>query len=202
MATSAQVSNPVAAFAAGFNNGVSLQLPNVGANGASGIVGTLTLGIPATTTNAVYPMDPSGQTDAQYLDFDTTFNGTVYGYQSTHQSSTAFLDSGSNALYFPSNLTVCASPNDSFYCPTTTQNLNATVAGYQGTSSTAVSFSVGNTISLLNTNNSAFSNLGGTSSAQFDWGLPFFFNRTVYVGIAGTSATINASSVNGPYWAF
>ena len=201
VSTGAQVSNPVTSFSSPFNNGVSISLPNIGASGASGVTGTLTLGIQAATApSGVFAIDPNGATDNNYLDFNTTFNGIVYGYQSTN-NTTAFLDSGSNGIFYPGNLTVCSDAS-SFYCPASTQNLNATMSGYQGSPSSSVSFSVANTDALGNTGNSAFSNLGGPSNSSFDWGLPFFFNRTVYIGIDGTSATINSSSATGPYWAF
>ena len=202
VATSAQVSNPIASFAS-YNNGVSISLPSVASSGSSAVTGTLTLGISSPTPSpplAVYLMDPTGATDNNYLDFDTTFNGTTYGYQSTN-STTAFLDSGSNAFYFPSALTVC-SDDPYFYCPSGTSSLSATIAGYDGSNSTSVSFSVANGDTLLNSSNSAFNNLGGPMSGSFDWGLPFFYNRTIYVGINGTSSYLNGSTVNGPFWAF
>jgi hypothetical protein len=67
----------------------------------------------------------------------------------------------------------------------------ATVAGYQGTNSTVISFSIGNGDDLLNSGNSAYNNLGAPGS-DFDWGLPFFFGRTTYINVSNSS----------PYWAF
>jgi hypothetical protein len=37
-------------------------------------------------------------------------------------------------------------------------------------------------------------------SNSFDWGLPFFFGRAVYVGFKGRTAT--GISITGPYWAY
>ncbi len=50
--------------------------------------------------------------------------------------------------------------------------------------------------------NIVFNNLGGDLPGQFDWGLPFFLGRTIFIGINGTSATINGTNYTGPYFAF
>jgi hypothetical protein len=52
----------------------------------------------------------------------------------------------------------------------------------------------------------AFDNLGGASGEglstdYFDLGLPFFFGRSVFVGIAGTTTPNNMTAPNG-YFAF
>lgn len=198
-----QVVNPIASFSAGYNNGGSLTLPSISANGASAVSGTFTIGIPNTTTAGnVYLADPSGMTDGSGSDFRTVYSSTTYGYPST--TSLAFIDSGSNTIAFPSSMTEC-SDDPGFYCPSSTQNLSASIQGYQGTPSTSVNFSIVNVDSLSGAY-SAFNDIGtqGTidSFTVFDWGLPFFFNRTVYVGLYNTQATINSSSETGPYWAF
>jgi len=42
-------------------------------------------------------------------------------------------------------------------------------------------------------------NVGGTAlTSGFDWGLPFFFGRTVFVAIKGGSAPGGTP----PYWAY
>ena len=211
-----QVVNPIAGMAAGFNNGISFTLPAItsGSGGAAQVSGSFTLGIGVAASNVpggsvvAYPADPNGATDGQGSDFLTTFSGTTYGTPSSQ--SITFLDSGSNALYFLTNavtgITVC--PGGGFYCPSSPQNLTATIGGYatSGTDSPTVSvaFSVGNADTLPG-NFSAFNNfagpLGFDNGHGFDWGLPFFFGRTVYVGIKGTTAVIQSSTA-GPFWAF
>jgi hypothetical protein len=40
--------------------------------------------------------------------------------------------------------------------------------------------------------------IGRSNSSTFDWGMPFFFGRTVFVAIDGAS-TLHGT---GPYWAY
>jgi hypothetical protein len=42
------------------------------------------------------------------------------------------------------------------------------------------------------------SSIAGLGSGYFDWGLPFFYGRTVYVAIEGQTA----GGTVGPYFAF
>jgi hypothetical protein len=66
-------------------------------------------------------------------------------------------------------------------------------------SSAAVNFSIANADNLFQTGNFAFNNLGGTlDRTSFDWGLPFFFGRSVYTVIEGRSV----GSLRGPFYAF
>ncbi len=112
---------------------------------------------------------------------------TQLGSQTMSQS---FIDSGSNGLFFDmSTLTPCSAAYSGFYCPASTTSLTATMAGISG--SALVSFSVGNAQSLLNTSVTALPTLAGPMNASrtFDWGLPFFYGRSVFYGIAQTSST-------------
>jgi hypothetical protein len=72
--------------------------------------------------------------------------------------------------------------------------------GYTGAPTGTVQFQIGNATTLFNSGNSVFSDLGGSLSgvAGFDWGLPFFLGRSVFVGIEGRSSTLGT----GPYWAY
>ncbi|WP_035057684.1 DUF3443 domain-containing protein [Andreprevotia chitinilytica] len=184
---SKQIINPVAQFATD-NNGVLLWLPAVPASGASNVVGSLVFGIGTRTNNAlgnakVLTTNGSGL-------ISTLFNGTNY--------STSFIDSGSNGLFFPSSMTVCASPNSEWYCPSGTQSVSATMLGANAVTN-PVNFSVGNFVSLLSIpNNTAFNNLGGPLAGEFDWGLPFFFGRNVYTALNGRMA----GGQTGPYFAY
>lgn len=180
-----QVQNPVWLLPSG-NNGVALSLPNVPASGAPAVSGSLILGIDPAAGSAVpanvVPTDENG------------FVTTVYKGRTFAQS---IIDSGSNGIFFPdASLTSCPSPLDGFYCPPEAVNLSGTIVGANGRQTTAP-FQVANTQTLVGTGNAAFNNLGGDFST-FDWGLPFFFGRTVFVGIEGQSSSLGT----GPFFAF
>jgi Protein of unknown function (DUF3443) len=180
-----QVQNPVWLLPSG-NNGVALSLPNVLASGAPSVSGSLILGIDAATGSArpanVLPTDDNGFVA-------TTYKGRTF--------ARSIIDSGSNGIFFPdTSLTSCAPPLDGFYCPPNAINLSGIIIGDNGRQVT-VPFQVANTQSLTGTGNAAFNNLGGELST-FDWGLPFFFGRTVFVGIEGQSSSLGT----GPFFAF
>lgn len=184
VALSNQVQNPVWLLPTG-NNGVVLMLPNVPVTGAPSVTGSLILGIDPAASNtpppAVLRTDESG------------FVTTVYKGRTFSRS---FIDSGSNALFFPdATLANCAMPLDPFYCPSNAVNLSATVFGVSG--QTVVPFQVANTQNLATTGNAVFNNLAGDFST-FDWGLPFFLGRTVFVGIEGQDSSLGP----GPFFAF
>jgi len=68
-----------------------------------------------------------------------------------------------------------------------------------GTSSNTVNFTIGNASQLFAANSGfAFPTLGGPDPAMFDWGLPFFFGRNIYVAIEGRQTPAG----DGPFWAY
>jgi hypothetical protein len=188
-----QVQNPVALFPKD-NNGVIVELPAASGGLAETVNGSLVFGIGTESNNGlgsatVYTADPNTG------NFSTTFNGTDYDDE-------AFIDSGSNGYFFPdSGIPVCSSTSGAsgFYCPTSTVNLSATNQGFTAGSGT-VNFGIANAQTLFtdDPNDSAYSDLGGSASGNFDWGLPFFYGRNVYTSIAGTTAPGGAT----PYWAY
>jgi hypothetical protein len=191
-----QVTNPIIYFAAD-NNGVIIQLPSVAAAGAATVSGYMIFGIDTETNNksgsqSVLTVSSSGSDSG---DFTTVFNG--------QNLTTSFLDTGSNGLFFnDTDITQCTDSGfTDFYCPTSTQSLTATLQGENGVS-VSESFSVGDTESIAQ-DDAAFALLAGTfpgpeSSTTFDWGLPFYFGRTVYTAIEGSVT----SAGTGPYVAF
>jgi hypothetical protein len=186
-----QVSNPVASFATD-NNGVIIELPQASGSEAS-LNGSMIFGIGTQSNNGlgsatVYTIDPNTG------NITTTFNGQTY-------TDGAFLDSGSNAIYFldavTTGMTTCADLTY-WYCPTSTQNFSATNVGANGATGT-FSFSIGNADLLTNdVNDGVAPGLGGPNPGAFDWGLPFFFGRKVYTAIEGSSTP----GGQGPYWAY
>jgi hypothetical protein len=182
MPLTSQVTNPVAAFAQD-NNGVVLTLPPVPAGGAATLTGSLVFGIGTQANNQVTSQTVFN-TDSQG-NIRTTYKGS---------SMSGFLDSGSNALFF----TDAAIPQCSgFYCPPAPLPLSATM-----TSATGVSQNVNFTIESITSiaSNATVANVGADAGLghTFDWGLPFFFGRSVYVAMAGA---ITPKGV-GPYWAW
>jgi hypothetical protein len=73
--------------------------------------------------------------------------------------------------------------------------------GASGSPSGTVLFQVGDFDSLIKSSNNVFGDLGGDiggSIGGFDWGLPFFFGRSVYMGFEGASTSLG----KGPYFAY
>jgi hypothetical protein len=187
LALDKQVANPVAAFA-GDNNGVVVSLPAVGTGGATSLAGTLTFGIGTQANNGLGAATRYAANSSGY--FTTVYKGTTL--------TSSFIDSGSNGLYFnDSSLAACTLSTD-FYCPTSPQSLNATVMAYDGSAASNVAFTITNIDRLPGGTVAGW--VGGQydtkkrSGTAFDWGLPFFFGRKVYVGMA--------TSTSRPYWAF
>jgi len=184
-----QVQNPVALLSTD-NNGVVLELPTVLSNGAQSVNGILVLGIGTKTNNT-----PSGV---------TAYSTDIYGEIITSLSGTysGIIDSGSNGLFFaPPSIGLlpnCASPNSDWLCPSSITTLSANNEGSSGSPSGEVFFQIGNFMSLINSSHNVFSNLGGSSPGQFDWGLPFYFGRNIYVGLEGQKSGIGT----GPYYAY
>ena len=185
-----QVQNPVVGFAIN-NNGIIIQLPAIPDTGASRVSGELVFGIGAQANNSL------GNAAAVTLNSAGNFT-TQYNNRSFIRS---FIDSGSNGVFFRDTSIAQCVRAAGFYCPPATLNLTATALGNNGAVN-AVNFSVAN-LEILTTNNPtffAFNNIAGTlgSFNQFDWGLPFFFGRNVFVAIEGA----NTPAGPGPYFAF
>ena len=188
-----QVQNPIALLPSD-GNGLVIDLPAVAASGAPSVTGTLTLGI-GTRGNNVPPANRTVLALDRFGEFTTTFAGTSYA---------GFLDTGSNGLFFgppsTSPIASCAAPNADWFCPAAMLALEATDAGAAGGATAQVSFQIGNFLQLLSNGDAVYPDVGGSApaSAGFDWGLPFFLGRSVYVGLAGGSSALGA----GPLVAF
>jgi hypothetical protein len=85
------------------------------------------------------------------------------------------------------------------------QRFTTTNTGNNGASGTAT-FNIANAGTLVASGNIAFNNLGGPNPPNpsinfgggFDYGLPFFFGRNLYVAIENQNTPGGA----GPYWAY
>ena len=193
----AQVQNPVSKFATN-NNGLTIVLPAVTAVGQGTVNGSLVLGIDSQSNNqlgsaVVLSVDPlSGN-------FTAIFNGQTY-------TMGASIDSGSNGNFFAdTSLSPCASAlYAGWYCPAMAASRSVTNQGVGGSSATStVMFSVASIEALANANPgfAAFDNIAGTlfpPMLGFDWGLPFFYGRSVSVAFEGQATAAGA----GPFVAY
>jgi hypothetical protein len=130
--------------------------------------------------------------DADYGDFTVLYNGQTL--------SESFIDSGSNGYYFnDSSIPACPSPNEDFYCPSSTTTYSASVESFGSSASTTFSFIVANADAQPSAD-TAYPGLAGTTTLanNFDLGLPFYFGRRVVTAIQGYST----SSGTGPYVAY
>jgi uncharacterized protein DUF3443 len=188
-AVNQQVQNPVALLPNN-NNGIVIQLP-AAANSSPTIGGSLILGIGTAKNNE--PGSAQVFAPDQFGNLQTTFQGNQYA---------GFLDTGSNAYFFLDSKTTgipnCSSTEKGFYCPASPVDLSATNSSSQGASST-VNFTIVSASQLFSSGGDAvFPTLGGPNPATFDWGLPFFFGRKVFVAIEGRQTPLGA----GPFWAY
>jgi hypothetical protein len=169
-----QVANPVAKFPVD-NNGVIVQMPPIGDNGAASATGTLVFGIGTQSNNAL----GSAQT------FTTDGFGDLTNSVFNGSTVTAFLDSGSNGYFFnDSSLTLCGSNFSGFYCPSSAQTRSITLVGQNSVQAVA-NIGIQSASTLFgNGTNYAFNDLAGQIGglAAFDLGLPFFYGRHVYHG--------------------
>ena len=194
-----QVSNPVIFFASD-NNGVLIQLPSVPNGGSENVQGSLIFGIGTQSNNGlgsaqVYDVPDNGSNAGNIT---TTFKGVTY--------PASFLDSGSNGIFFLDSATtgipLCASPDNSWYCPNSPQD--TLTAGNQGTNMSSpitFSFTIEDATTLFsnnNGNNTAFSTLGAPNPGSFDWGLAFFYGRNMFTAVENMSTPGGV----GPYVAY
>lgn len=197
-----QVPNPVAKFASPDNNGVLIQMPAVATAGQASATGTMFFGIGTQSNNGlgsatVFHLD-------QFGNFTTTYNN--------HSYPGSFVDSGSNGLFFLTSALTgmpdsnCGGVSGVWYCPASTTSFPTTNQGTSG--SEAVTFSAANANQLFSGTSTALNDLtgpnpscfqsSGPNAPCFDWGLPFFFGRSVFTAIEGQSTPAGT----GPFLAY
>jgi hypothetical protein len=194
-ALSAQVTNPVAMFAAD-NNGIIVNLPNLqNANGDGSVQGEVIFGIATQTDNSlpvtgltVLGANASG-------DFTATYNGGATVLP-------ALIDSGIDSYAFddPSIAVCAAGAFVGYYCPAVAPQAAFAVntgVGVNNATNT-VDFAIADPNTFV-ANAAAFIDLaGGGGSTSFTWGMPFFYGRKIYIGIDQRVAGI----YTGPYYAY
>ncbi|MGH9563984.1 MAG: DUF3443 family protein, partial [Terracidiphilus sp.] len=183
------------------------------ASGSMGSIdGTLVFGIGTEPNNQL----ASGNTVFTLAcdNFTTVLDGQSFGITNAATCSGAgsFIDSGSNALYFPDapNIPECSQNLDQgglsgLYCPNATETLSATNKGENGASK-ATNFIVTSAENLLPNAPMASDpvkpGMAGTNAMGygFDWGLPFFYGVNVYNAIEGRQ--MPSGTPPGPWWAY
>jgi len=205
-----QVTNPIVMFATD-NNGSSITFPSVG-SGEPTATGTLTFGIGTQSNNGLG--NATVYTPAQQGALGWAFDTTVSGLGLYLPYS--FIDSGSNAYYVqnPNGTLIPVCSDSTFFCPAVGSPINAsaTNTGLAGTGT--VNFEISNADQLAATGDFALSTLGAPSSTTvtdscpsgnsdpacaFDWGMPFFYGRTVFTAIDGTTVSNEPAT---PWWAY
>jgi hypothetical protein len=223
-----QVTNPISAFPVN-NNGLIFELPSVAATGTTSVSGSIILGIGTggNTNNTLSNSAHVYYADANAY-FATIFNGVTYSDSSSSSSIMgSFIDSGSNSYLFlaPSGVNCCSTDSSGDVLSTTVSCSSASSSGwicssYNGSvtnegvgyssgvpsgNGVTASFAVESFYTLASGSNMVFNDLAAADVASannpgtFDFGLPFFFGRNVYVGFEKDSG---AALESQGYWAY
>jgi len=212
------IPNTVAQFGAD-GNGVTITLPAVGASGSlTAVVGTLNFGVGTQTDNTPTSNVTTLANDGNI--YDSTFGTFAVQVAGTTAWTSAYIDSGTDAVYFndPANTNLVDCPStpvyySGLYCPTTAQSVSFNYSNYGSNSIvTTVPYSIVNPNSL-NENIVAFDNEAGyissanTTYSEIAIGLSTFYGHTNYVifngatapgtGFGGTASTTVTGPING-----
>ena len=173
---------------------LSTQSP-VTADAAVADYGTLTLGI-GTETNNQPPPGLAVCDTGSGGGLKTVYSGTTF--------TNSYLDTGTDYLsfstYAATGLPQCA-VQSGYYCPAQTTTLSAVITG-KTTGSSSISFPLGNADAFLASQSPqpyALDAIGSPGGANtFAWGGPFFFGRSVYIALDGSTTVLGP----GPYFGF
>jgi Protein of unknown function (DUF3443) len=198
-----QLPNPVAAMGVD-NNGTIMTFPAVPAAGEATVTGTLFFGIGTETNNGLGSATVLTTTNSESPD-GAGLVTAVYKGTSLPES---FLDSGSSAYFFvDSTIAECNGAGfTGFYCPASPLSETPTIEGQNGVSASGA-FTLQNAETIFENNVAAAPGIGINPNAisgfqpfpnSFDFGLPFFFGRSVFTAIEGRTA----GTTTGPYFAF
>lgn len=197
-----QLPNPVAAFATD-NNGTIVSLPAVAQSGATSLTGTVTFGIGTQADNSLSAANVLPLTTSTSRLGPGTLSATYNGKQLTQ----SFVDSGSNDYYFiDTSLNPCTDASlIAFYCPPMATPLSPLLTATNGVTASGA-FELYSPLNVSGSSTVA-PGLGVNPTLvkpplpfanSFDFGVPFFFGRTVFTAIEGRPA----GGVGGPYVAF
>jgi hypothetical protein len=199
-----QLPNPVAAMAVD-NNGTIMTLPSVPSTGSATLTGTLYFGI-GTQTNNKLGSQTVLTTTTSTSNLGPGLITAIYKGQTLNES---FIDSGTNLYIFVDNsITQCTGKDfTGYYCPASPTSLSPTLQG-QNSATASAGFTLYNAQTLFSGDNTALPGIGGTPTGftnigtpypnSFDFGLPFFFGRSVYTALEGRTA----GTTVGPYFAY
>ena len=206
--------NPIAFLPAGYENGVTFKFPALGDTGAINAEGFAIFGVGTNIDNTppdsvnlnYYPISSSTVPTGADGQSTTIPISMLTSLDDSPNITYGFLDTGSNYLYFDdSNIPKTVTNYSYYYSPSnlvTLQPYNTTKA-YDSVleESVATSINVYNGNYLFGqTNNSAFNDNAAPYGVPYyiDYGLPFFFGKTIYMCFEGKVC----NGIAGPYWAF
>ena len=197
-----QLQNPVPHLPTD-NNGLIVILPSVPTGGAVTVNGSLILGVGTEANNQLSSTDTLLQTSAaNYAHINTQVSAASLSYGPVNMNS-SILDTGSNGLFFGTVSTPVMPVGFGWYAPSLPVALTATLSGSNNVNKT-ISFVV-NDYSKANATTYARPAQAAplSDNSMFDWGLPFYYGRRVFLGIDGMSAQdASNQTITGPYYAF
>ena len=197
-----QLQNPVPHFPTD-NNGLIVVLPSVPAAGAVTVNGSVIFGVGTEINNQLDSTDTLLQTSiGNYAHISTQVSAASLSYGPVTMNN-SILDTGSNGLFFGTVNTPVMPVGFGWYAPALPVTLTATLSG---------SNNVPKTIAITVSDNSKASDTTYarptqaaplSDSTMFDWGLPFYYGRRVFLGIDNMPATdASNQTITGPYYAF
>ena len=181
-----------------------MVLPSVPPAGVTTLTGTIYFGIGTQSNNAltaatVLPVTTSSSNRGPGV-LTATYNGKAL--------TQSFLDSGSNDYYFiDASLPICTQTFlNVFYCPAAPMMLSPVLTATNNMTGSGA-FPLYNPSTTTSGTSNVAPGLGINPTLikpplpfanSFDFGVPFFFGKSVYTAIEGR----NAGGVQGPYFAY
>ena len=208
-----QVQNPVPHFPTD-NNGLVVVLPAVAPtgkssngsilNGPNSVTGSILFGVNTQSNNQLGTATVLTANSATgYI--TTTLASTAPNPFTLNNLTASFLDTGSNGIFFGSTSGAASIPiaadTNGWYVPTQPITVSATLTGVNQASK-IVSFVVADNTSATGAALSTQAGILSGNATSFDAGLPFFYGRSVFLGMSGITISNNGQSITGPYYAF